>query len=112
MEQKDFKIELVSRAAKQGCETALKVWADTGYYLGVGLANLVLTLDVDTLVITGGVSGAAEYFMPALKRVFDAQQIKTPFKRLKLLVSQNPDIGGVGAAMYAIYRAQKETLPA
>ena len=50
--------------------------------------------------------------MPALKRVFDAQQIKTPFKRLKLLVSQNPDIGGVGAAMYAIYRAQKETLPA
>lgn len=110
--EKDFKIELVSRAAKQGCEAALKVWADTGYYLGVGLANLVLTLDVDTLVITGGVSGAAEYFMPALKRVFNAQQIKTPFKRLKLLVSQNPDIGGVGAAMYAIYRAQKETLPA
>ena len=48
--------------------------------------------------------------LPAVKRVLDAQPFKTPFKRLKLLVSQNPNIGGVGAAMYAIYHAQKENL--
>ncbi len=106
--EKDFKIELVSRAAEKGCKAALKVWEDTGYYLGVGIANFTLVLDMDTVVLTGGVSGAAKFFMPALKRVLDNQQIKTPFKRLKLLVSQNPNIGGVGAAMYAIYRAQQD----
>ncbi len=109
-EEKDFKIEIVSRAAAKGCKTALKVWEDTGYYLGVGLANLTLVLDVDTIVLTGGVSGAAEYFLPAVKRVISSQQIQTPFNRLKLLVSQNPNIGGVGAAMYAIYRAQKDNV--
>lgn len=109
-EEKDFKIELVSRAAAKGCKAALKVWEDTGYYLGVGIANFTLVLDMDTVVLTGGVSGAAEYFMPALKRVLEHQQIQTPFKRLKILVSQNPNIGGVGAAMYAIYRAQQDNL--
>lgn len=108
--EKDFKIEAVSRAAEKGCATALKIWEDTGYYLGVGIANFTLVLDIDTVVLTGGVSGAAQFFMPALKRVLENQQIKTPFKRLKILVSQNPNIGGVGAAMYAIYRAQQENV--
>ena len=107
-EQKNFKIETVSRAAEKGCAAALKVWEDTGYYLGIGIANFTLILDMDTVVLTGGVSGAAKFFMPSLKRVLENQQIKTPFKRLKILVSQNPNIGGVGAAMYAIYRAQQE----
>ena len=102
----DFKIKVVSQAAQQNCPVALKIWEDTGYYLGIGISNFVLTLDVDTVVLAGGVSGAASYFLPALKRVLDSQQIKTPFKQLKLLVSQNPNVGGIGAALYAIHRAQ------
>lgn len=108
--EKDFKIELVSRAAQKGCPSALKIWQDTGYYLGIGIANVILMLDIDTVVLTGGVSGAAPYFLPALKEVLNHQQIKTPFKNLKIHVSQNPNIGGVGAAMYAIYREQKDHL--
>ncbi len=109
--QPDFKIEHVARAAAKGSKQALQIWQDTGYYLGIGIANAVLLLDLDTVVLTGGVSGAAPYFMPALKQVLNNQQIKTPFQKLKLSVSQNPDIGGVGAALYAIYRAQQEPLP-
>lgn len=106
-QEKDFKIELVSRAAEKGCPAALKVWQDTGFYLGIGIANVVLTLDIDTVVLAGGVSCAATYFMPALKQVLENQQIKTPFKRLTLLTSTHPNIGGIGAAMYAIHQATK-----
>ncbi len=105
--EKDFKIELVSRAAQKGCPVALQIWKDTGFYLGVGIANWVLVLDVDTVVLTGGVSGAAPYFLPAVQEVLRHQQIPTPFQNLKLTVSQNPDIGGVGAALYALYQAAK-----
>lgn len=106
-QEKDFKIELVSRAAEKGCPAALKVWQDTGFYLGIGIANVVLTLDIDTVVLAGGVSRAATYFMPTLKQVLENQQIKTPFKRLTLLTSTHPNIGGIGAAMYAIHQATK-----
>lgn len=104
----DFKINLVAKAAEQGCPQALQIWKDTGYYLGVGIANLALILDLDTVVLTGGVSGAYPYFKTALEQVLDNQSIQTPFKNLKLCTSKNPDIGGVGAAMYAIYRAQQD----
>ena len=103
----NFKIEIVFRAAEQGCPAALRVWEDTGYYLGIGIANAVLTLDLDTVVLTGGVSGAATYFMPALERVLKAQTFKVPFERLKLLISKNPDVGGVGAALYAMHASSK-----
>ncbi len=106
--EQDFKIELVSRAAEQGCPLALKIWEDTGFFLGVGIANVVLVLDVDTVVLTGGVSGAAKYFLPAAENVLHHQQIQTPFKKLRLLVSRDPNIGGVGAAMYAIYQELKK----
>ena len=102
--EKDFKIELVSRAAEKGCPLALKIWEQTGFFLGIGIANAALVLDIDTVVLTGGVSGAAKYFLPELENVLHHQQIQTPFKKLKLLVSQDPNIGGVGAAMYAIHR--------
>lgn len=104
----DFKVELVAKAAEQGCPQALQIWQDIGYYLGIGIANLALLLDLDTVVLTGGVSGAFPYFKPALEQVLHNQQIKTPFTKLKLCTSKNPDIGGVGAAMYAIYRAQQD----
>ena len=102
--EKDFKIELVSRAAEKGCPLALKIWEDTGFFLGIGIANACLILDVDTVVLTGGVSGAAKYFLPSLENVLHHQQIQTPFKKLKLMISQDPNIGGVGAALYAIHR--------
>lgn len=106
--EQDFKIELVSRAAEQGCPLALKIWEDTGFFLGVGIANVVLVLDVDTVVLTGGVSGAAKYFLPAAENVLHHQQIQTPFKKVRLMVSRDPNIGGVGAAMYAIDQELKK----
>lgn len=107
-QEKNFKIELVSRAAEKGCPLALKIWEDTGFFLGIGIANMCLVLDVDTVVLTGGVSGAAPYFLPSLENILHHQQIQTPFKKLKLTVSQDPNIGGIGAAMYAIYREQQK----
>ena len=109
--QQDFKIAVVSQAAQEGCPEALKIWQDTGRYLGIGISNAVLLLDLDTVVLTGGVSGAAPYFMPALEQVLHNQQFKTPFERLKLIASKDPNMGGIGAALYAIYRAQKNTEP-
>lgn len=103
----DFNIELIARAAAQGCPSALKVWEDTGYYLGIGISNFGLILDLDTLVLAGGVSGAAAYFMPALRKVLDGQTIKTPFKNLQILTTKTPDIGGIGAALYALHQEKQ-----
>ncbi|ACC97725.1 Repressor, ORF, kinase protein family [Elusimicrobium minutum Pei191] len=101
---KKFKIALVSEAAAKGCNSAKRVWEKVGLSIGAGIANAGLILDFDVVVLAGGVSGAAKYFMPALKKRLSLEKIITPFKNLKIYTSQLPEIGGIGAALYAINR--------
>ncbi len=51
--------ELVARA-HQGDENARQLLREAGHHLGLGLANLVSTLNPEIIVIGGGVAGAGE----------------------------------------------------
>lgn len=102
MRSEEFSVSLLSKAAVRDDEAALKLWRSIGLHLGGGIANMALMLNPDAVVLTGGVSRGAQYFLPALKEVFDGQTIKTPFKHLKVLISKEGNIGGIGAAMYAL----------
>ncbi|MCK5582385.1 MAG: ROK family protein [Elusimicrobiales bacterium] len=92
----------LSNAAALGNSIALKIWRDTGTYLGIALSDMILILNPEYIVFMGGVSKASKYFLPSIKAVFAKQMIKAPFKKVKLLVSKNPDLGCYGAAVYAL----------
>jgi glucokinase len=98
----DFKIELVFNAADKGCAAAKKVWSGVGFYLGEGLADAALLLNIDTVILTGGVSGGYKFFKRAMQESFDARRIRTPFKKLKVTVSRYADSGAAGAALYSM----------
>ncbi|MCG2725482.1 MAG: ROK family protein [Elusimicrobia bacterium] len=98
------KIDTISlaRAAAKGNPIALKIWRDTGTYLALALSDMVLVFNPEYIVFMGGVSNASKYFLPAIKTAFAGQKIKAPFKKVKLIVSKNPDLGCYGAAFYAL----------
>ncbi|MBI4656838.1 MAG: ROK family protein [Elusimicrobia bacterium] len=101
-ERVKFNTICLTRAAAGKNKTALKIWHEFGVNLGKGLSGAVLILNPASLVFTGGVSKASKYFMSGLKEVFSRQTIKTPFERLKIVVSQNADLGCLGAALFGI----------
>ncbi|MCX5784914.1 MAG: ROK family protein [Elusimicrobia bacterium] len=96
----------LTKAADAGHKTAVDIWAEMGGSLGRGLAGMLLLLNPDCVVLTGGVSRAARHFMPALKEVFRAQQIKTPFKTVKVKIAKNADLGAYGAALFGLEKAE------
>lgn len=49
-------------------EEYLKILEETGYYISVGLLNLINTSNPDTIVLGGGVMGSAEFLMPVILR--------------------------------------------
>ena len=55
-------------AAKQGDNVALKCWEYLGYTLGTFSAGLVNLLDLQIIVVGGGVAGAYKYFAPSMNR--------------------------------------------
>ncbi len=108
LNSKEFSVSLLSEAAAQGDEVALNLWKEIGTYLGRGLANMVLLLNPDAIVLAGGVSRGAKYFMASIEEVFSNQAVKTPFKNVKILLSKEGNIGGVGAALYALHKANEK----
>jgi len=102
-----FNTICLTRAAEAGDAAARRVWAETGDFLGRGLASLILVLNPGCVVLTGGVSRARKWFMPALEKVLGAQQISTPFKKVKVRISDDADLGSHGAALFGLERALK-----
>lgn len=102
LKKEGFSVKILSDAAKKKDKFSLSIWQNFGHYLGLALADLVLMFNPGAIVLSGGVSGGAKYFMPSLNKVLKEQKIKEPFKNIKLLISKTKNVGALGAALYAL----------
>lgn len=102
-----FNTICLTNAAAAGHPGARRVWAETGHYLGMGLAGLILLLNPGCVVLTGGVSRARKWFLPAMQKILNDQQIKTPFEKVKIKISDSADLGSHGAALFGLEHGLK-----
>lgn len=107
---------LISRCAEQGDATATEVLAETGYYLGLGIANLIQLYNPEALVIGGGIAQAGRLLFEPILRTVRARAHMVPAASCRILPSQlGDDAGIIGAAVLAareVGRAEAEPLPA
>lgn len=96
----------VTVAARSGDEGARTILADTGRWLGVGIASLVNSLDPEVVIIGGGVSAAGPLLLePAIaayhaRVVARAQRTVPPVVRAHL----GDRAGVIGAALLGAYQ--------
>ncbi len=65
--QKDFfKVQSVLDAAKENDEIAIQAIKETGKYIGIGIANIIRTLDPPAIVIGGRILQAWELIYPEI----------------------------------------------
>lgn len=86
-------------AARAGVPGAKKVWDEYGTWLGLGLANAVMLLNPDAVLVLGGVARAGRLVLDPVRRVFAAQPFREPFAGLTLSAPAERDWGCVGAAL-------------
>ena len=89
----------VEKAAKKGDLIALKVYAKLGKYLGENIVSLVRVLDVDTIVLGGGVAGTFKFFEDKMRKSVAEFLPSSIVKELKIIpASMANEAGIVGAA--------------
>ncbi|MCL5071927.1 MAG: ROK family protein [Actinobacteria bacterium] len=93
----------VSQAAKSGDKLAGQIIKDTGYYLGIGIVNLVCLLDPEAIILTGGVSADGELILkPAEKELQKRLCLLNPNKLPSIKIGKLGNMSGaVGAAKLA-----------
>jgi glucokinase len=89
----------IEKAAKKGDEIALKLYAKLGKYLGEHIVSLVRVLDVDTIVLGGGVAGTFKFFEDKMRKSVAEFLPSSIVKDLKIIpASMANEAGIVGAA--------------
>ena len=99
--------EQVYQEARDGNETALRVMADMGRMLGIGIANLINIFNPEMFVIGGGVKDAWPLFISATRQEIMRRAFQVPAERTQIVPSLLGDAAGmVGAAAVAMQEVQ------
>lgn len=94
--------EVVSKAAVGGDEASLRIWDEFGKALGIGIANVVNILNVEMVVIGGGVSQAWEMFIDRTRSELKKRGLKAPAERVRIMRSVLGDDEGIIGASYLV----------
>ncbi len=98
--------EAVARA-RAGDPVALAGLADAGRYLGIGIANMIVVLSPDKVVIGGGVAGALDLLLPTLLAELKRRVHTTDLARVEVLPAElGTEAGAIGAAIHGAETAR------
>ncbi len=95
--------ETVVEAARRGDAAAQEVLAETGRYLGLGLANLVSLLNPQMIVLGGGLMAGAEWLLEPARREMMVWAQPVAAQAVRVVLSElGADAALLGAARLAL----------
>jgi len=93
---------LIARSADQGDEVAIEVLRETGYYLGIGVANLIQLYNPEVFVIGGGISQAGKWIFEPMLRTVRARAQMVPASTCRITPAHlGDDAGIIGGSVLA-----------
>ncbi len=91
--------EIVYQIAMEGDSLSREVFREAGHFLGIGIANLINLLNLDAVIIGGGLIGAWDLFIEDIKKEIANRAFKPLSANVKLIKSSlSHDAGAIGAA--------------
>ncbi|WP_017471132.1 ROK family transcriptional regulator [Amphibacillus jilinensis] len=89
----------VYKAAESGDQFAKMILTETGKYIGIGLTNLIHTLNPSQIILNGGVAKAGKYLLPAIKATVKERALTASAKSTAICLS---DLGDHATALGAV----------
>ncbi|WP_408008077.1 ROK family transcriptional regulator [Pseudalkalibacillus sp. A8] len=86
LERVDGKV--VYEAACAGDDFSIELLNQTGRYLGIGLINLIHTLNPERIIIGGGVSRAGDFLMDGIKETIHSRGLTKKAKETPIVLSK------------------------
>lgn len=92
---------MIAEAASEGDPVSIETLNETGYYLGIAIANAINILNPDKVVIGGGIAQAGDLLFGPIRRSVEVNALYAPLQVCQILPAELGDDAGVlgGAAM-------------
>ena len=96
--------ETVYQAAVEGDAEALKIFEQMGFYLGLGISNLIDLFNPQRVILCGRVSQAHRFFLPSLEKTVEKRAWHISKKEIKVSSIANASVlGAAGNVLQEIY---------
>jgi len=94
--------EVIARAAELGDAEAQRILNVAGFYLGTGLANVIIMLTPERVIIGGGSAKLGEWIMTPMRATLKQRVHTVPLERIQIVpAALGADAGVIGAAIWA-----------
>jgi len=101
--------QVIHSAAEQGDSLAKELIARTGYYVGVGLANLINIFNPELIVIGGGLSNIGDMLLEPAFKMAGERAYKEAFQAVRFTSPKlGRNSGVLGAAAFALQEMKKD----
>jgi len=97
----------LSTAAKKGDKFALSVWKSFGKALGIAMANLTNLLNVEMIIIGGGLSNSWDLFIDAVINEARKRGLRAPMDNIDIKKCELGDDAGLLGAAYLALKENK-----
>jgi glucokinase len=95
----------ICEEARRGDPLALRCTEREGYYIGLGLANLITVFAPDKIALGGGVMKSSALFMDTARAVIREICTQVPSEKTQITpASLGPEVGLLGAAQAWLLR--------
>ena len=110
-DMKKLTVPMIVQAAQTHDAIACEALAETGRYLGIGIANLINALNPEMVVLGGTLSLAGKFLLPEIQRVVEERALLWPRRSAQIVVAaQGLDacvMGGIASAYHHILSQPK-----
>jgi glucokinase-like ROK family protein len=96
-------IRHIVEAAQNGDRVALAAFEETGFYLGVGLANLINALNPQQVVLGGYATQAFEFLLPVIQKTVQERALRWPREAAKIVLATYMDDASLMGAVATVY---------
>jgi glucokinase len=102
--------QIVQSAAENGDSLAKELIAQTGYYVGVGLANLINIFNPELIVIGGGLSNIGDMLLKPAFKVAGERAYRESFRATRFVsAGLGRNSGVLGAAAFALQETKRQS---
>ena len=99
-------VEDAVAAAQAGDARALSALVDTGRYLGIGIANAIILVNPDRVVLGGGVAAAGDLLIEPIRAELRRRVNVTSWREIDIVIAElGTAAGAIGAAVHGAEQA-------
>jgi glucokinase len=99
---KNLTPEIIADEAKKGDRIAQEIFSEIGFYIGIGVSNIIALFDPDIVVIAGGISRAGRVLFDPIRKTLTQRVFGVQHRTYKIVPAKLGDDAGIlGAVSFA-----------